>query len=261
VVVGNIVGDSDITIHGGVKHFFSQWFSGGRLTADFIGSLKVNGSLNAQVEVVEGDLGRLMIRGGSLESSVDVQGGIGKVVISDGDLLGAISAQEAIGQISVKKGLLSSTIRSEDSIGKITALNMIGANVSVLIGIDKVVVIENMIESTLAIGYTADSQDQYGASATLPIDAYLTNLKVKGVFGSSNVAVGVAPDSEVSFLNGFAATSGGTIGRVSLNQVQTDNNADPFGLIARSDIFKLTVNRLKIGDDYQQDNFHVSTLT
>ena len=49
-------------------------------------------------------------------------------------------------------------------------------------------------------------------------------------------------------------------GKVIINQVNTDNQADPFGLVAQNDIAKLRINQQKLTYDYQQDDFYITVL-
>ena len=256
----NIVGDSVIDIDGALKQFASLRFSGGQIVADTIDKFSVASDLDAEIHVTDGDLEQLLLRQGSLASAIDVQGRIGKLTVSDGDLLGDVLAQDSIEKISVTKGSIRSSVQSLNVIEKISAFNLEQAGILALNGIDKISVSNAMIDSNIMVGYTQEAAETHGVHATSPIDAYLNSLKVKGMFEASNVAIGVAPDNDGNFLNGFAATTSGTLGKISLGQVQTDNDSDPFGLIARSDIINLKVNKLKIAESYQQDDFYVATL-
>jgi len=112
----------------------------------------------------------------------------------------------------------------------------------------------------VSVGYDGVSQPDQSAAASFATDAYLKSLTVKGTFAASTVAVGVAPDSQGSFMNGTANTTSGIIGKVTINQVNTQNQTDLFGLVAQNDISKLRVNREKLTHGYQQDDFVVTVL-
>ncbi|OPZ98356.1 MAG: hypothetical protein BWY71_01290 [Planctomycetes bacterium ADurb.Bin412] len=72
--------------------------------------------------------------------------------------------------------------------------------------------------------------------------------------------MGVAPDEQGSFLAGTAANASGTIGKVVLQQVNTNSSDDPFGLFAQNAIQKLKVEKQKITPDYHHDNFYIEVL-
>jgi uncharacterized protein YcbX len=67
-------------------------------------------------------------------------------------------------------------------------------------------------------------------------------------------------DAEGNFINGSAASAGGSIGSVNLQQVNTVNNTRAFGVIAQDALAKLRVNQQNVPAGFHQDDFYIAVL-
>ena len=258
--LGQIIGDSEIHIDGVIKRFAADSFQGGSLQSDGIERMMINGHLDADVNTVNGGLGSLKIRQGDFRGNLTVNEEIEAVNISDGDLLGSLLAQNNIGRIVAKHGTISGSIQSGYGIRKINAENINDAEINCLTGIDKISVANNMLNSLVSVGFD-DQADSYKAVVSASgVDAVLGLIRIKGTFAGSTVAVGVAPDPDGSFIHGIANTASGTIGKVIIQEINTDNGDDPFGLVAQDQIEKLKINRQSLDADFQQDDFYINIL-
>ena len=85
-------------------------------------------------------------------------------------------------------------------------------------------------------------------------------MKVKGTFTGSTVAVGVSADGTGDFINGIANADSGTIGSVWLQEVNTENGENPFGLVAKDAMTKLRINQRAVNDEYQDEDFFIKVL-
>ncbi len=117
-----------------------------------------------------------------------------------------------------------------------------------------------MAVSNVIIGFD-NTGNANSARFAQQMDTWLGTLNVRGTYAGTTVAVGVQPDSDGSFILGQSNAVTGLIGKVRINQVHTNNNTDPFGLVASSEIEKLTINREKLSDDYRRDDFIVAVLS
>ncbi|MCP4710801.1 MAG: hypothetical protein GY869_19420, partial [Planctomycetes bacterium] len=253
------VGEATIDIAGSVQKLAAVSMASSTLEVDTIKQISVLEDLDAQINITESNLEKLMVRNGDLTGSISVDGVIGSIVVKQGDLNSDISADGDIGRIQAKGGTLSGSLKAE-SIDKIAAYNLDGVDIIALTSLENISVSNNMTDSVVTVGYDGLSEPDQSAAAIFATDAYLKSLKVKGTFAASTVAVGVAPDSQGSFMNGTANTTSGIIGKVTINQVNTNNQADLFGLVAQNDIAKLKVNRETITGGYQLDDFVVTVL-
>ncbi|KPK78063.1 MAG: hypothetical protein AMJ79_01105 [Phycisphaerae bacterium SM23_30] len=255
------VADADISIDGSVRRFRAFDVENSSLSADDIRKMFITEDLNADLQITETDLGSLIIRYGDFSGSISVKSNIGKVFLRNGDFCGDLTAENDISRILTPKGSISGTLKAGTAIKKIAVLNLSDANIVALTGVDVIKVQNNMVNSMITVGYDNLSQpEQSAAPANFATEAYLRAIKVKGTFTASTVAVGVAPDSQGSYMNGTPNTNSGTIGKVVLNYVNTNNQADPFGLVAQNAIAKLRVNHQKVNYDYQQDDFYITVL-
>ena len=257
--LGRVAG-SNINIDGPLRSFIALNVQNSSLCANDIKSMLITENLDAQVHITESDLGKLTVLQGDFDGSILVNGNVGKVHLRQGDLNGSLTAENDISRIVTPKGSITGVLKAGAAIKKITAWNLNQADIVALTGVNSIQVKNNMIDSMITIGYDNLSQPEHSAGANLSTEAYLGALIVKGTFSASTVAVGVAPDSQGSFVNGTANTNSGTIGKVIINQVNTDNQADPFGLVAQNDIAKLRVNQQKLTYDYQENDFYITVL-
>ena len=258
--LGHVIGDTDIFIEGSLKQFAADSFQGGSLRTDAIEKMIINGHLNAEVKTLVSDLDRLTIRQGDFNGKVTVNGRIEAVNISDGDLLGSLFAQNNIGRITANRGAISGSIQSGYGINKINAENINNAEINCLTGINKISVSNNMLDSLVSVGFDDQASSYKAAVSASGVDAVLGSLRIKGTFAGSTVAVGVAPDQEGSFIHGTANTASGTIGKVNIQQVNTENGDNPFGLVVQDQIEKLRINRQTLDADFQQDDFYINIL-
>jgi hypothetical protein len=256
---GQVAGDAAINIDGELGTFQSLSFTGSHLRANHLKRVNVKGDLEADIEVLDGDLAYLKVQNGDVAGNVTVNGNVGKLLVQNGDYSANLSATGDINQILVKGGDLSGSIQSETRINRIKADIVSQASIAALQGIDRIDVKTDMMRSSVIIGFDSN-QSSSSARAGQQIDTWLGALNVRGTFAGSTVAVGIQPDSDGSFILGQPHAVTGMIGKVKINEVHTNNNTDPFGLIARSAIDKLTVNRETIADGYQQDDFIVTIL-
>lgn len=255
-----VIGDSTITIDGQVKLFRATEFRGGSLTGKGITKLVVDEECDAVIEAGETNIDSLLVRNGDLCGTISAAGSIGKISLANGNLSGEVAANYYIDQVKVKKGTLEGSLYSESQIRKISAWNIQDAAITAIQGIETINVRSNLNNTVVSIGYTNLAHSQNPAVPAQEIDAYLGRLKVKGTFAATTIAVGVAPDEQGSFLAGTAANASGTIGKVVLQQVNTNSSDDPFGLFAQNAIQKLKVEKQKITPDYHKDNFYIEVL-
>jgi HYDIN/CFA65/VesB family protein/centrosomal CEP192-like protein len=260
IVLGHVIGDTEIQIDGSIKRFTADSFQGGSLQSDGIDKMQIRGNLDADVNALVSGLGNLTIREGDLIGNVTVNGTIDAVNIAKGDLLGSLSAQNNIGRVNANHGTISGAIQSGFGIDKISAENINDAEINCLTGIDKISVANNMLDSLVSVGFDDPVGARKANVSASGVDAVLGSLRIKGTFAGTTIAVGVAPDLEGSFIHGTANTASGTIGKVNIQEVNTDNGDDPFGLIAQDQIEKLKINRQSMNPDYQQDDFYINIL-
>lgn len=260
IKTNEVIGDSTITIDGQVKLFRATDFRGGSLTGKGIAKLVVEEECDAVIEAGETNIDSLLVRNGDLRGTIFAAGSIGKISLANGNLSGEVAANYYIDQVKVKKGTLEGSLYSESQIGKISAGNIQDAAITAIQGIDTINVRGNLNNTVVSIGYTNLAHSQNPAVPAREIDAYLGRLKVKGTFAATTIAVGVAPDEQGSFLAGTAANASGTIGKVVLQQVNTNSSDDPFGLFAQNAMQKLKVEKQKITPDYHHDNFYIEVL-
>ena len=254
-----VVGESTIDIAGSVQKLAAVSMAHSYLEADFIRQLSILEDLDAQINVTVSNLEKLMVRNGDITGAVSVDGAIGNIAVRQGDLNGDIIAEGDIARIQALGGTISGTLKGQ-AIDKIAAFNLDGVDIVALTSMDSIRVKNNMTNSMVTVGYDGLLQPDQSAASSFATDAYLKSLKVKGTFAASTVAVGVAPDSQGSYMNGTANTISGIIGKVTINQVNTNNQSDPFGLVAQNDINKLRVNRETITGGYQMHDFVVTVL-
>lgn len=256
--LGDITGDSRLNLTGSVRSFAANSFTGGQFTADDVGQIVIDGELNAGIRV-GGDLDLLMLRHGDLRGSLQVDGTLKQAVLSEGDLLGNITAGQDIQRLLAARGTIEGSVHAGAAMGLVRANNINQARLTALNSIDRVVVLNNMVDSLVAVGY-----DPYGSTShktALPaVNARLNALSVNGTFASSTVAVGVAPDDQGSFINGSGNVATGILGTARLAHVETSNSNSPFGIVAQDNVDRLLVNRRSISDTYQENDFVVNVL-
>jgi len=258
VQVGAIGGESRITVAGRLDSFGSGDFVSGRVSSEAAGRVRVRGVLAGEL-AVGGDLERVAV-GGDLTGAVHVTGSIGTVQIAEGDLTGWVAAGADIGRLLALHGRLGGAVRAGDEIDRIVAEDGRGADIRAGQRIGRLVARGNWEDCLVAVAAEAQSQQGQSAWAT-EAGAALEVLRVGGTFSGSTVAVGVAPDGTGCFLNGRPSATAGAIGQVVINEVDTDNQHDPFGLVARDGIGRLTVSRQMLPPQgYQQGDFVVAVL-
>gem|GEM_PF-910717 len=249
--------NSTIDIDGALRKFFAKEMDGSELRSDDIGHMRV-GQMDADIEITEGGLDSLTLCDGDLQGEMNISGHLGKVKIINGDLMGTLKVKNAIGTVNVLHGDITGNLKSGNSIKTIKAQNINQAEIIAQQGIDHIQVKNDMIDSMVSVGYDPTSMKNINAQAA-GIDAYIGKINVKGVFSASTVAVGVAPDVQGNFMNGSGSTGKGEIGKVNLGQVDSQNETQPFGLIAKDAIAKIRVNR-HLFNDNQLDDFYVTVL-
>jgi hypothetical protein len=256
-----VMGSSDIAVRGGIRNFCANNFSGGSLQADSIAAVNIQGQLNADLNVLDGDLGTLNVRRGDLAGDVNVNGSIGKVNIGQGNLLAELNANIDIDRIMLSRGCIEGQLTAGQAIGRINALNIHNAAITAESHIDQILVQNEMSGTLVAVG-TPNQQNsgRIGVLQSDPAGAWLGTLKVNGAFTGTTVAVGVAPDSQGNFINGSAAAATGMINTVDLRQVNTQNGSDPFGLCVKDAILKARVNLQNLAGEFHQDDFYINIL-
>ncbi len=260
IKLGHVVGNNTLDIQAPINSFSASNFVGGQLSSPSIENLKINGRLDADINVTESNLNKLIVKNDSVLGDINVEGSLNTLKISHGNLMGAVTVENNIDRLLVNDGTISSTIQSQNSIGKIRAMNINHAEINAINSIDKIRVDNDMIDSNIVIGYDSLNQQQDSSNASAQINATLNSLRVNGSFGSSNIAVGIAPDDQGNFIKGSANTASGFIGDILLKNVDANNDADPFGLIAQTNIEKLKIDRDLISSNYNLDDFFVTTL-
>jgi len=258
VRLNRIIGESDINIDGDLRVFRVDEFLGGSLRGDSIGNLLL-GRLDADIDVTNGDLGRAIVRHGDLNGDINVNGRVGSVKIMNGDLVGMLNAEDNIDHITLSKGTITGTIKSGRIIGKIKAANTDQADIFARNGIDKINILADMSETVVSVGFDGVYQSDTSA-AIAELDAFLGSIKVRGTFTASTIAVGVALGGDGGFLNSSANAATGFIGSIDLAQVNTNNEASPFGVVAKDSMAKVRVNSSPVNIGYQQDDFYVTVL-
>ena len=261
MLIGRVAADSDIDIDGALQLLRAEQIDGGAISATGISTLLISEQSTVDIDVTQGNLETLMLRSGDLDGDINVNGRLGMVMLANGDLLGQLNAQGDIGRIMAFRGTISGSVNSSDSIGMIFARDLDSADIFALRSIDQVTILNDMSDSTIAIGYdgSAASGDG-GAVPSAQLDAYLGVINVNGTFSSSIVAVGINPAGDGDFFNGTASAASGKIGTANLRRVETDNGSDPFGLIAQNDLKTLRVNLRPVTPGYRQDDFVATTL-
>jgi len=258
VRLNRIIGESDINIDGDLRVFRVDEFLGGSLRGDSIGNLLL-GRLDADIDVTNGDLDKAIVRHGDLNGDINVNGRVGSVKIMNGDLVGMLNAEDNIDHITLSKGTITGTIKSGRIIGKIKAANTDQADIFARNGIDKINILADMSETVVSVGFDGVYQSDT-AAAIAELDAFLGSIKVRGTFTASTIAVGVALGGDGGFLNSSANAATGFIGSIDLAQVNTNNEASPFGVVAKDSMAKVRVNSSPVNIGYQQDDFYVTVL-
>ncbi len=260
IQVEHIGNDSTIDIDGQINKVKIGQFDDGLLKSDQINKILID-QMSGDIEVTNGDLNSLKIRQGGYSGQIDVNGSLNTFALKSGDLSGKITVADDIGKLLLSSGDIDGNIKSGEKIGVVKAQNMNQASIYAKSQIDKILLSEDMKDSTISIGYDADiPMDAQSAAAIAPVNAYMGMLNIKGTFESSTIAVGVAPGSDGTLINGIAHTSSGSIDKVKISNLNTDNQDNPFGLIARDSLGKLKINRQVIPSDYKSDDFHVTVI-
>lgn len=268
--VEQIVGDSDIDIDGELRMLSTSRFTGGSLRAESIAKIMASGSIDANIEASEGGIDNVTVRDGNLDGSVTAQGNLGSVNVLNGDLRAALNSDNDISRIMARSGSVSSSIKAGGDINMIQTQNIENATIFARREIKTVNVSNNLLDSLISIGFDHDEYPEYSAGATAQVEASLGSLSVRGTFSATTVAVGVAPDEQGDFINGSAISASGTIGKVTLRNIDTENETMPFGLVAKDDISRLVIARPTSaaanhseGNSYlyHEHDFYVNVLT
>ena len=135
--LGTVTDNATINIDGPVRSLRADQLAGDCFTSDSISRMLVARTLDMDVNVTAGNLGKLDVRTGDLNSNIQVNGTVGKINIRQGSLNGSLDATGDIGRISLRKGDITGTIYSAATIGRITANNMTQANITAAQGIDR----------------------------------------------------------------------------------------------------------------------------
>ena len=210
------------------------------------------------INVTDGGLDNLMLRSGDWNSDVNVNGQVGSVMLFDGDLAGSLLVADDIERLLLLKGSITGVVRSDATIESVMAADIDRAEISALVGIGRISVFNDLRDSVIAVGVGSEAYSHSRPAAQ--VEAYLGTLSVAGTFSGSTVAVGVAPDEQGDFINGTASAAAGTIGSVSFNRVELDNQDSLFGLVARDAIDRVRVNNQAVQGSFQLDDFFVGTL-
>ena len=135
--LGTVTDNATINIDGPVRSLRADQLAGDCFTSDSIARMLVSRDLDMDINVTAGNLDKLDIRTGNLNSNVQVNGTVGKVNIRTGDLNGTLNATGDITRISLRNGDITGTVFSASTIGRITANNIAQANISASQGIDR----------------------------------------------------------------------------------------------------------------------------
>ncbi len=90
--------------------------------------------------------------------------------------------------------------------------------------------------------------------------ASLDSLSVKGVFEDSTIAVGVIVDDVEAVIHGDNSGTSGTIGKVMLGSIVSDNQGEAFGVISNDPISKMVVNRSRLSSGDIIDDFIIKSI-
>ncbi|MCF7957846.1 MAG: choice-of-anchor D domain-containing protein [Phycisphaerae bacterium] len=258
--VGHVGVDSTIDIDGPLNRVVINQFDDGLLRSTQINRVQI-GQMAGDIEVTDGDLNTLKINQGGYDGHVDVNGHLASLTVKSGNLTGQINVADDIGRLLLPHGDIDGEIKSGKRIGLIKAMNLNQARIYAQTQIDKIFISDDMKDSMISIGYDVDlPMDGQSATAVLPMNTQMGLLNIRGTFESSTIAVGVAPGSDGTLIHGVAHTSSGSIGRVNISNLNTDNQDNPFGLVARDSLGKLRINRQVISSDYKSDDFYATVI-
>ncbi|KPK77273.1 MAG: hypothetical protein AMJ79_03765 [Phycisphaerae bacterium SM23_30] len=221
--VGNVLFD----LAGPVKSFQANSFSGGRLSADSIGQVKIKkGDLGADIQAENGGITGVTVGGNIFGDIVALEGSINKVVAKKGNIGAAdISAQQDIGIIQ--------------------ANNVQEVVISAGADIKKVVAKGYFNGSYILAGYDRSLGGMLGLGS-----GDVGSVSVTGTFSESYISAGVLPPAPnlTDVLPGVLPPySGlgyhGNIGKVKLGAID-QFAADDFGLFAAETIKPVKVGKI-----------------
>jgi len=168
-----------IDLDGSVKTLIADTLDGDLLRADSIELLRTQNDLAMNIEITQGNFGKVHVLRGDLSAEIKVSSGaMRSVVISKGNMTGVLNVTGDIGKILVRKGDITGTIESAAAIKNITAKNIKNADISALFGIDKIDVSQDLSNTTVTIG---ESQGVYNSLNALAdaVDTCLSSLRGK----------------------------------------------------------------------------------
>lgn len=199
------------------------------------------------------------ITAASLQAEANISGSLRSLSLQNGDLLGSLNVDQNIGRINVHKGTIWGSVRAGATIGRITAGNILNADISAAIGIGKINVLEDMIDTNISIG-----DDNPSLNVSTPDGTYtqyfLDSINVSGTFSASTIAVGVNPDDDGNFETGTPTQITARVNAVKFTNIDIDNNNDPFGLFVGDSIKRLNLANKNVTPNYQENDFIAKIL-
>ncbi|MBN1436026.1 MAG: choice-of-anchor D domain-containing protein [Sedimentisphaerales bacterium] len=256
--LGTVSANPNIDIDGDISLLWANSLGGGSLDADSIGTIIVADGMNMDINLINGGNRVIMVQNGDLSGNVTANGSIGSVFLFNGDLTGSLKAASDINFVYLPKGTISGELTSSGSIKNIMAANVRQANISALLSVDNMLIQNDVSDSMIAIGNSRAAFAQTPLASE--VNARLGFLRVGGTYSGSSIAVGVSCDEQGDLLHGDPTAAAGQVGTVIINNVETQNNDNPFGLVARDKITTIRVNNQTINTSYNQDDFYVMTL-
>ncbi len=235
---GDIGHNVTIDVDGYLNSFSANTYKSGSLSAYSIGKIAVK----------QGDFG------------VDVlarEGGITSI-LATGDISGKISAYDTIGKIMSKKGDFTGVARAGVHINSVAAMNLDGAIISSAKDIGKVSAKNNILDSYILGGYDIGPDRSFGGGEDILGSGSINSVFAKGMFSGSYISAGALPFSPLTNTLPNAGTfmDSGSVHKLKFGSIDYDNNGDPFGILAATEIKPFKVGRLVQGP---QDDFIINT--
>ncbi len=238
----------DITGSGEIKSITGK-------TTDLAGEINIDGTVgkiqldNIQDEAsidIETDYKGTSLQFNNTEGKINIDGLL-KGIKATGDIGGEITVNGDIKSIKTSYNI-NATINAYGYINAVNALNLDNADIESSSYIKTVNVKGDMIDTSISAGYS--NEFGYGEDYAL-----INKLSVKGLFMGSTVESGLMPENKGSMYN--SDTPVVTINNIKIGSVITDNNGETFGIFAGGYVNKVTVGKVKITEDYQENDFVV----
>ena len=240
--VGNITGSGEI------KSISAK-------TTDLIGDINIDGAVGkiqldnvleeASIDI-ETDYRGTNLQFNNTEGSINIDGLL-KGIKAGGDIGGDITVDGEINSIATKYDI-TANINANGFINKINALNLDNADIESSSFIKTINVKGDMIDTSISAGYSTEFG--YGTDYAL-----INKVSVKGMFKGSTVASGLTPENKGSMYNSDTPVL--TINNIKIGSIITDNDGETFGIFAGGYVNKVTVGKVKITDDFQENDFVV----